>query len=73
MKKPTILLIFAALAIQALSQNDTTNLTAEDKLFKGSYEVKDEPSVSPVLAWMRSYPRDNGICMYPSCLNIRRN
>ena len=52
MKKTTILLIFIAFTIHAMSQNNATNqsdtLTAEDKLFKGSYEANDEQAVYPV-------------------------
>jgi len=52
MKKTTILLIFLAFTIHAMSQNNATNqsdtLTAEDKLFKGSYEVSEGHAVYPV-------------------------
>ncbi|MCL2247365.1 MAG: PorT family protein [Lentimicrobiaceae bacterium] len=50
MKKTTILLIFIALMSNAICQDDTTlksdSLTAEDKLFHGSYETDDERAVS---------------------------
>jgi len=51
MKKTSILLIFIAFTIHAICQNDTIHLTAEDKLFKGSYEVGDASSVAPVFCF----------------------
>jgi hypothetical protein len=56
MKKPTILLIFVALTINALCQNDTTKVSAEDKLFNGSYEVKEDLAVSPVFCFSQFTP-----------------
>ena len=57
MKKTTILLIFLAFTINAICQNNTTNkpdsLTAEDKLFKGSYEAGDDQTVYPVFCFSK--------------------
>jgi len=67
MKKTTILLIFIAFTLNAISQNGTTisiqsngtlevidkpdTLTAEDKLFNGTYEI--DPAVSPVFCFSK--------------------
>lgn len=58
MKKTTILLIFTALTINAMCQNDTTiiktdTLTAEDKLFQGEYKVENDYSIYPVFCFSK--------------------
>ena len=46
MKKTSILLVFIAFTFNAISQTDTPTLTAEDKLFTGTYEADDSQTVS---------------------------
>ncbi|MCL2436340.1 MAG: PorT family protein [Lentimicrobiaceae bacterium] len=56
MKKTTIFLIFLAFTIHAMSQNDIAkpdSLTAEDKLFKGDYEISDDHAVYPVFSFSK--------------------
>jgi hypothetical protein len=57
MKKLTILLVIIAFMSSAMCQNDTTSktdsLTAEDKLFQGTYEVDNDRAVSPVFCFSK--------------------
>ena len=57
MKKLTILLIIIAFMSNAVCQNDNTissdSLTAEDKLFQGTYEVDNDRAVSPVFCFSK--------------------
>ncbi len=46
MKRTTILLIFIAFTLNAISQTDTLNVSAEEQLFQGTYEVEDPQTVS---------------------------
>ena len=57
MKKLTILLVIIAFMSNAMCQNNTPSksdsLTAEDKLFQGTYEVNDERAVAPVFCFSK--------------------
>ena len=58
MKKLTILLICTVLVFNAKSQNDTTSiksdkLTAEEKLFRGNYEIESDQSIYPVFCFSK--------------------
>ena len=57
MKKITVLLIFIAFIVNAIGQNNVTtpsdSLTAEDKLFKGDYEPKNDQAVYPVFCFSK--------------------
>jgi len=58
MKKLTILFIITAFIYNAMCQNDTPNiktdtLTAEDKLFYGSYEAENDPAIYPVFCFSK--------------------
>jgi hypothetical protein len=64
MKKLTILLVFIALGFNAICQNDTTGvksneLTAEEQLFQGEYEVNNRSSVNPVFCFSQFTVKKN--------------
>jgi hypothetical protein len=73
MKKLPILLIFIAFMTNALCQNDTLSksdsLTAEDKLFQGTYGVDDERAVSPVFCFSK-FTKAKKVKYNPHCSGL---
>ncbi|MDR0206642.1 MAG: PorT family protein [Bacteroidales bacterium] len=70
MKKLTILFIITAFLFNAMCQNDTPNiksdtLSAEDKLFYGSYEVGSVPAIYPVFCFSK-FANKNRIVKFSS-------